>query len=362
MKRILCILSSLSAGGAETFLMKVYRALPPEDYQFDFVVSEDGGCYTQEVLERGGRVYKIPMRTKDPVGALNGIRKIVKENNYQCVLKLGDLSIAGLDLVAARLSGATCTAMRSCNALTGLSAKTKIVHWLLRPLLNMVSTVKLAPSMLAAEFVFGKKAAHKHTHILHNGVDMSVYCFDEEGRNRVRREFSVEDKLVVGHVGRFFEQKNHKFLLEIFRKIKNIRNDAVLILVGLGKLEEEIRRQVEELELEDAVIFAGQRFDIPQVMSAMDVFVFPSFHEGMPNTVIEAQASGLPCVIADTITPEANITGLVNYLPLTVSSEEWAEKALSVISPERKNTEACFIQHGYDIESVANEFVNLFFL
>lgn len=359
MKRILCIISSLDAGGAETFLMKVYRSLSPREYQMDFIVSEDGGCYTQEVLDRGGRIHKIPLRTKDPIGALGGIRKIVRENGYEVVLKLGDTSITALDLIAAKMGGAKCLAMRSCNALTGLSLKQRCVHGLLRPVLNWVADVKLAPSMLAAEFTFGKHCAHSDVHLIHNGVDLSVYHFDEKGRDSIREEFSLRDKLVVGHVGRFHEQKNHRHLLEVFAEIRKRRRDAVLMLVGTGSREALIREWIQELGIEDAVIFTGLRFDIPQLLSAMDVFVFPSFHEGMPNTVIEAQATGLPCVIADTITKEANITGLVQYLPLTQTAEYWAETALSVVAGERQDTSRAFASHGYDIDSVAKELMEL---
>ena len=169
----------------------------------------------------------------------------------------------------------------------------------------------------------------------------------------------MRDHFVVGHIGRFHEQKNHRYLLEIFREICTQKENAVLLLVGTGKLEDQVRQQAKELQLEAQIIFAGQRFDIPQLLSAMDVFVFPSFYEGMPNTVIEAQATGLPCVIADTITPEADITGLVSYLPLSDSPEIWAEKALSVQTGERRDTAVDFLEHGYDIHRVAEELVEL---
>lgn len=359
MKRILCILSSLDAGGAETFAMKVYRSLPTEEYQIDFIVSQYGGCYEQEVLVRGGWIHKIPLRTKAPFQALSGIHRIVKENGYEYVLKLGETSVASLDLVAARLGGAKRLAMRSCNALTGLPVKKKVVNAVLRPVLNMVANVKLAPSMLAAEFTFGKKQAHRNVHLLHNGVDLKVFRFDPEGRNQIRNEFDLSDRFIVGHVGRFHGQKNHRYLLEVFQKIREQRNDAVLLLVGIGDLEQKIQGWARELGLEEAVIFAGQRFDIPQLLSAMDVFVFPSLHEGMPNTVIEAQATGLPCVIADTITPEADLTGLVTYLPLTENKEDWVQTALSVTTQERRDTHDVFVAKGYDINSVAKEFITL---
>lgn len=360
MKRILCILYGLTAGGAETFVMKIWRALPADKYRIDFVVSEPGGCYEQEVLDRGCLIHRIPKRTEKPLEALNGIKKIIRDNNYDCVLKLGDHPIAVVDLIAARLGGAKRLAIRSCNALTGLSYKQMFVGALLRPVLNWVANVKLAPSLLAAEFTFGKREAHKKVHLIHNGVDLNVFHYDLEGRDRVRAEFSLENKLVVGHIGRLHKQKNHRYLLEVFQKICQQRPDAMLLLVGIGELEEQIRQWTHEHDLERSVIFAGQRFDIPQLLSAMDVFVFPSLYEGMPNTVIEAQATGLPCVIADTITREANITGLIQYLSLG-NADAWAQAALKAVGKTRVNTYDSFLANKYDIESVAEEFVKLIF-
>lgn len=357
MKRILCILSSLDAGGAETFLMKVYRMLDPQEYQFDFIVSVGDGCYTQEVLNRGGKIYQIPQRTKDLSGAYRGIKSVVKDNKYDIVLKLGENSLSVFDMIAAKSGGAQVLAVRSCNAPTGLSFKARCAHAIFRPILNHITTVKIAPSQLAADFMFGKFAKVK---LLNNGVDLSFFKFSLQARAEIREEFGLENKFVVGHIGRFHEQKNHQYLLEVFKDILNNRNDAVLLLVGTGALEEQMRARVHELGLQDHVIFAGQRFDIPKILSAMDVFVFPSLHEGMPNTVIEAQATGLPCVIADTITREADITGLVRYLSLTSPVSDWTKAALNAAELPRRDTVEDFRAHGYDIEHVANNLLYLF--
>ena len=357
MKRILCILSSLDAGGAETFLMKIYRSLSNDIYQLDFVVSAENGCYEQEVLDRGGRIYRIPQRTKNLKGAFNGIKTVVKENGYDIVLKLGENSLSAVDMIAAKMGGAKILAVRSCNAPTGLSFKARFIHAFFKPLLNRVTNVKIAPSQLAADFMFGKSA--KVT-LLNNGVDLNIFRFSSQDREDIRKEFDLADKFVVGHVGRFHEQKNHRHLLEVFREILGARSDAVLLMVGTGAREEQIRSWVCELELQNHVIFAGQRFDIPKLLSAMDVFVFPSLYEGMPNTVIEAQATGLPCVIADTITREANITGLVQYLPLTLPVSDWAKTAIDAALAPRKDTTEDFRAHGYDIQYVARDLLSLF--
>ena len=358
MKRLLCIIDSLNVGGAETFLMKVMRCLPPEEYQFDFLVSKAGGVYEREVLERGGSIYTVPPRRRNLLSAFQGIRTVVKQHDYSYVLRLGDAPIVGIDLLAAKWGGANHLAFRSCNALTGLSFQARAVNSVMRPILNGIANTKLAPSKLAAEFTFGKRFA-KDAHILHNGVDLQKYSYDPAGRNAIREEFHLQDKLVVGHIGRFNKQKNHRYLLEVFREISVQRDDAVLLLVGTGEDRDLICGWIRELGLENKVIMAGQRFDIPQLLSAMDVFVFPSLHEGMPNTVIEAQATGLPCVIADTITREANITGLVQYLPLSESVSEWARVALEASALLRKDTAEDFRSQGYDIESVAKEFITL---
>ena len=357
MKRILCILSSLDAGGAETFLMKVSRSLPPERYQLDFVVSVENGCYTQEILDRGGRIYKIPQRTKNPIGAFRGIKSVVKNNKYDSVLKLGEHSLAVVDLIAAKMGGARHLAVRSCNAPTGLPWKSRVIHGLFRPILNRVATIKLAPSDLAAQFMFGKAS---DVVLLNNGVDLSHFCYSLEKRIDIRNEFGIEDKFVVGHVGRFHPQKNHRYLLEIFKEICNQREDAVLLLIGTGSLEEQIRKWIEEMGLQDNVILAGQRFDIPALLSAMDVFLFPSLYEGMPNTVIEAQATGLPCVISDTITRGADLTGLVHYLSLKDGTKCWAAKVLSMLSEQRANTSEVITARGYNIKDVAERFIKLF--
>lgn len=339
--------------------MKISRALPIDEYRMDFIISEEGGCYTEEVLSRGGSIYKIPMRTKNLMGAMNGIRRIVRENGYDCVLKLGETSIAAADLIAARLGGAKHIAMRSCNAGVITSKSMQLLHPLLRPVLNHFARVKLAPSMLAAEFTFGRRTAHREVQILHNGVDLEQFRFDPQWRDEIRREFGLGDRFVVGHVGRFHEQKNHPYLLEVFAAIRKRNPGAVLMLVGTGELQQQMQDKVRAMGLEDSVIFTGLRFDIPKLLCAMDVFVFPSFFEGMPNTIIEAQATGLPCVLADTITPDADITGLLTYLPLSIPADAWADAALAAVKPERADTRSAFREHGYDIRDVAKRFFEL---
>ena len=198
--------------------------------------------------------------------------------------------------------------------------------------------------------------------ILHNAVDLDVFFSKSEERKKVRKEFGISNStIVIGHIGRFMTQKNHTFLLDIFAEFHKKHSNSVLLLVGTGELEQQIKEKIKALNLENHVKFAGVRSDIPDVLSAMDAFVLPSFYEGMPNVIIEAQATGLPCIISDTITREADITGLVKYMSLQTSAQEWADNVAKSINTERADTKEDFIKNGYDIKSVANDFVKLVF-
>ena len=359
---MLCIVSSLDAGGAETFMMKLYRSLP-DAYRLDFVVSAACGDHEAEVFALGGRIHRIPLRTKRPIRAFFSIRRIVRRNGYRSVLKLSDTPRALFDLLAARSGGAGKLCVRACNSASPENLLRHLAHSLLRPALNRIADVKLAPSIPAAEYMFGSaELARGKVHLLHNAVDTEFYRFSQSGRSRIRDEFGIGPaQLVIGHVGRFNHQKNHGFLLDVFAAVRQSRRDALLLLVGKGEREQEILERCRELGLEEAVIFAGVRSDVPELLSAMDVFAFPSFYEGMPNAVIEAQACGLPCIVADTITREADVTGLVSYLPLGAAAA-WAGKIAGLEVKERRNSQgAKLAARGYAIGAVAREFMELCF-
>lgn len=362
MKRLLCIVSSLNTGGAETFLMKVFRTLDKEKYKMDFVVCKDGR-YDAEVLSLGGRVYTIPLRTKHPFKSYRALKKIAREGGYEYVLKLSDTPIGLTDVMAVKAGGATHVAVRSCNASTGASRLREMLNSALRPRFNKLTDVKIAPSALAARYTFGDKAVDRgEVNLLNNGVDLSVFRFDAGERERIRRELGIDEGVsVVGHVGRFNKQKNHEFLLEVFAEYKKLEPSAILLLVGDGELRLSIEQRARDLGISDSIRLLGVRSDVPALLSAFDVMLFPSFFEGMPNTVIEGQATGLPCVLSDSITPDADITGLLTYLPLSLSAEEWAQALMEASKLQRRDTSPDFISHGYDIQSVCANFLRLCF-
>lgn len=363
MKRLLCILSGMNAGGAETFLMKIYRNIDRTKYQMDFCINVREKCfYEDEINSLGGIIHRIPSKSENLKEFKRQLTYVIKNNKYDYVLRITSSAMGFMDLKIAKKAGARVCCARSSNSSDGGSLKSLVVHRLGQLFYHKYIDVAIAPSDLAAQYTFGKKAFEcGNVKILHNAIDLNVYRYDFEKRNKIRQEFKIDENVtVIGHVGRFDNQKNHKFLAEIFNELLKKRNNAVLMLVGKGTLESEIKQQVANYGISDKVIFTGVRSDVPDILSSMDVFVMPSFYEGMPNTVIEAQATGLPCVIADTITRGADITGLVKYHSLD-NPQQWVHEILNVSESERIETAEMFISKKYDIQSVTEEFIESVF-
>lgn len=359
MERILCIVGGMNAGGAETFLMKLFRAIDKNKIMLDFCVFSDKKCfYDDEIISLGGRIFHVIPKTKNPLKCFLSIRKIVMENNYKIVFRTSQNSMSSLDLLAARFGGAKKLVFRSSNSRACGTFLEEVMHYIFKPLINSIVNIKIAPSEKASKFMFG---LNSDVIILKNGLDLNTYHFSHFGRDRVRKEFNIEDKFVVGHIGRFSYQKNHGFLIDIFAEIKKKKNDAVLLLIGEGELKMQIQNKIEQLGLDDSVIFAGIRKDIPDLLSSMDVFVFPSFYEGMPNVAIEAQASGLQCFVSDTITKQIAITDLVNMESIKLDAIDWADKIYNIYSniSIRVKYSAILKRKCYDINDIVKEFTKI---
>lgn len=360
-KRLLCIVSNMDAGGAETFLMKMYRQLDRTCYQMDFVVSGDGRGYYEDEIERlGGRVFRITRKTKDFSAYRRELFDAVREDGCPVVLRIGSNAFSAIDLWIAKRAGARRLALRSSNASDGQAGLGMLLQRALRRPLTSVANVKIAPSDLAAEYTFGPMAMRKgEVHYLRNALDLDAYAFSAEKRTAIRAELSIDaDALVVGHVGRFAPQKNHGFLIEVFTELLKSRPDARLVLVGKGELEDEVCTKAEAFGVLGSIVFTGVRSDVPALLSAFDALALPSLYEGMPNVVIEAQAAGLSCVVSDTVTRQADVTGLVEYLPID-NTTAWAKVLESAATVERLDTRTAMTAAGYDISSEAKKFVEL---
>ena len=344
--------------------MKVYRNLDRNCYQMDFCINNSGECfYEREILSYGGKIYRIPTKSENFHEYKKRLSAIVSENHYRYVLRTASNAAGVLDLKIAKKAGAQICAARSSNSSNGTGLYQKISHEMGRLLYSKYMDVKIAPSDFAADYAFGKCSVERgEVCFLRNALDLSVYHYNEIKRKEIRLKYGcADDDLIIGNIGRFSYQKNHSFLVKVFFEVLKTRDHAKLMLVGDGELEEKTKTELTDLGIINHVIFTGIQKDIPSILSAMDVLVMPSLYEGMPNAVIEAQAVGVPCLIADTITKEANITGLVHYLSLSEAPDVWAKKIIEFegVMIDRELLRFRMKKAGYDISDCTKHFVDI---
>ena len=358
MRRILHFMADIHvSSGMAAVVMNYYRHIDRSRVQFDFLCFEDGPLtYAQEIESLGGRVFLIPRPGPSSMGA---IREFFREHQGEfSVLHCHPIWSAAVLEPVARRFGIRAVFLHSHSDKPGESAASILRNRLMLRMSAGKVDACLACSHAAEAALMGIPSS---VHILPNAIDAHAFSFDAEARRACRNELGIgEDTPVVGNVGRMVEVKNHRFLLEAFAVVHRMHPEAILMLVGDGELRPEVTRQAERLHLSDCVRFCGVRSDVPAVLSAMDVFAFPSFYEGMPNTIIEAQATGLSCVLADTITKEADITGLLTYLPLG-DAARWANELAGKCACVRRDTSEELKAAGYDIDEVCKEFVQMIF-
>lgn len=352
MIRVLHIVGSMHPGGMENFIMNLYRNIDRDKIQFDFVVHMKlENDYTRQIREMGGRIYELPRLTSKPFANLRKLYKLVKEKQYKVVVRHTPNALIAPQIYAARWAGATVI----CHSHNTTDPQ-KLMHKIGRVMLKLGKVEYFACSQEAGKWMFGK---NKKFRVVHNAIDIEAYSYHVSGRERIRKEFSLDDCHVYGHVANFIESKNHSFLLKVYKDISKLDEAARFLCIGGGKLREQIEKEAEALGIHDKVIFTGVRYDVADFMSCMDVLVFPSLFEGLPLTLIEAQAAGLPCLVSDTITRDVKVTdGLVYFYSLNSSSSEWAKKAydLALQADSDHSGRTCqrenIAKAGYDIEKL----------
>lgn len=363
--RILQIGLSHNPGGVESFVMNYYRELVKYGVQFDFISMYDSLAYEDEIKSLGGTVFYISNVKRHPIRFRRELLKILKKGKYAAI-HVNMLSAANIvPLEIGKKAGVPKVIAHSHNSSTpGLLRN--ILHRLNKPRILHYATDFFACSKVAGKWLFDEKTMRSDRfHIIHNALHVEKFFYHETIRQKIREELGVENRFVVGHVGRFEEQKNHEFLIDIFNEIAKEREDAVLLLIGDGELKEQITAKVQEYAIENQVQFLGVRKDIPQLWNAMDVFVFPSLFEGLPLVALEAQASGVCSVMADTISKEVKITDAVTFLPLAHNAKEWKEYILELGSVGRTEVQNAIIKEqfqcaGYDIMTAGKQLLEYY--
>ncbi|MDC3416603.1 glycosyltransferase family 1 protein [Aquibacillus salsiterrae] len=360
--RVLQVFAQMNRGGAETMIMNLYRNIDRSRIQFDFIVHTEDECdYDEEIKTLGGTIHRVPRYTgKNHFQYKKAWFDFFRFYPEYKIIHGHVRSTASIYLKVAKNYGLTTIAhSHSTSSGKGVTAITKNI---LQYPIRYTADYLFACSKSAGEWLYGKGASSKNNfYVLSNAIDAVKYIYDENIRLEKRKEFQIENKLVIGHVGRFSPPKNHTFLIDIFKTVHDKNENAVLLLVGDGEQRSLIETKVNELGLYDNVIFTGIREDIPELLQAIDIFLFPSIYEGLPVTLVEAQASGLPCVISDRITEEVAVTNSIRFISLEEKVEYWAETVLEISSSyKRDNNYLNIVESGYDIKSVTKWYAEFY--
>ncbi|MEN6418882.1 MAG: glycosyltransferase family 1 protein [Clostridiaceae bacterium] len=344
----------MDCGGVEAVVMNYYRALDKSNLQFDFFVDKTSSFPQRAEIERlGGRVFLVPPYSH-VLSYLGALIHLFRKNQYR-VVHAHTNTMNAFPLFAAWFAGVP---VRVCHnhstANWGEGLKT-LAKYLLRPFARLFATDYFACGEKAGRWMYGsRRFDSSKVRVMPNAIDTKRFAFDPAARPARRRELGIgEDTLVLGHVGRFTFQKNHSFLLEMFSALHEQRPDSVLLLIGEGELEPAIRQKARELFPDGAVRFLGVRQDVNELYSAMDVFCLPSFYEGFPVVLLEAQANGLPCVISDHVSAEAAIHPNVVRVPLAQCAAFWADACRGAAC--RVADISCAIKQAHDIFCLAGD-------
>ncbi|MCX2719862.1 glycosyltransferase family 1 protein [Lentiprolixibacter aurantiacus] len=365
--RVLQVLTIMNRGGAESMIMNYYRNIDRTKVQFDFLLHrKDKGAFDDEIKALGGRIYRL-----DPINPVRffkykkELRHFFKKHQSYSIVHSHLNALSSFVLEEARRHGVNIRIAHSHTAVDPKSLNKllkrhtdrkaiikKYLQHMIRQRVARSATHFLTCSSKAGNWLF-PGVPKERIQILNNAIDSSNFQYNQETRSKIRKVLGLEGKKIIGHVGIFKEEKNHIFLIDIFKNICQKNNDYHLLLVGDGPLKEKVKTKVEAEKLTKSVSFLGLRADIADLLQGMDLFVFPSIYEGLPVSLIEAQGAGLTIFCSDRVTQEVDITGLIEFIPLKKDPAFWADKILSAPKYSRKNTLIELQKGKYDIKENA---------
>ena len=347
--RVLQVFAALDSGGVSNHVMNLYREIDTNRIQFDFALT--GGertLFDDEVLSRGGRVFYC-----EKANNIKNLRRIMREDGPFHAVHSHLFFYSGIVLAEARRASIPIRIAHAHNAYTGESRSLPrfAYEYAMQMLIHSNATNMLGCSDKACRYVFGDKMLQDpRTMIMPDGIDCDRFRFNQRVRDDTRKKYGLDDKFVVGHVGHFNSAKNHEKILSVFQVICRHSDEAMLLLVGDGELEQIVRARVAELNLTDRVVFAGSHRNVECFYQAMDVFLFPSQYEGFGMAMIEAQVSGLACIASDVVPRETDANGRSIYLPLASDDTVWANAVLN--APKRTEVENSYekVKRRFDIK------------
>lgn len=351
--RILHVLGTTQLGGAESRIMDLYRCMDRDRVQFDFLIhTEKEGFFDEEIRTLGGRIFRVPrFRLYNYFSYRREMRDFFKEHREFSAVQGHITSTASIYLPIAKKAGIPLTVAHARSAGVDKGMKGFLTR-ILRRNLSKRTDVMFTCSGLAAVSVFGKKAAETGKVIfIPNAIDCQAFEYNKAVREKIREELGIAENYVIGHVGRFHYAKNHEYLLRVFAALcKREEEKYLLLLLGEGGGMESARQLAGELGISERVLFLGNRRNVCDYYQAMDYFVYPSRFEGLPGTVVEAQASGLRCLISDSICSEVMATELVHAMSIEDAPERWAEYLIETKDYQRRGYAGEMRKAGFDVQ------------
>ena len=357
MKRVLVVITTafVPTGGLTSVMMNYYRVIDKHQFHVDFLsTNTPPESLLSELRQQESRYYQLPPRVKRMPAYFLQLTQRCKE--YDVVHIHGNSRTTMLELLAAKRAGVRNIVIHNHTSRTSHP----YINKLLAPFFKGYHAA-IACSKEAGEWLFGNEFT-----ILRNAIDLRKYVYHSDERTASRKAFSIQDdEFVYGHVGKIYEPKNHHFLLDIFAVLHQRQPQSKLLLVGDGVLRAQVEAHAKELNIYDAVIFAGMRTDVPQMLQAMDAFIFPSLWEGLPLSVLEAQATGLRCFLSDHISRQVAVTPSVQFLSLNDTAQHWATFIQDHLPPVDRSTlcttnQQQMTQAGFNIQTEAKQLEKIY--
>lgn len=357
-----------SNGGQEAFIMNVLQNIDMSDLCIDFYTPYycDNDYYKSIIEEKGGKVYEVGLNFapgSSRLDIIKPLKQLLKKEKYDVIhIHSGSISCLAYSALAASMCGVKKIIVHSHSPALKKTLKYRLVKFVTSPIMAVCPTHYFACSKEAGEWKFSKRICKKKLEIVKNGIDVNKFVFNAEIRNNIRKSLEVEDNcFLIGHVGRFSKEKNHEFLIDIMSEVIKKNSNSKLLLIGTGDEVENIKSKVNDLGLNDYVIFFGTTPNVNDYLQAMDCFVLPSLYEGLPVSTVESQAAGLKTICSNVMTSQVKITNLFEFMPLLDSAEKWADKILSYNDGyERLDVSEKICDAGFDICDTANVLKNVY--
>nr|WP_308668690.1 glycosyltransferase family 1 protein [uncultured Agathobacter sp.] len=356
MKKVLQVIGKLKIGGAENVAMNLYRYIDRTKFEFHYLVYGDlVGEYEEEVIKMGGKVIHINYEPKNQKKFKSDFENVIKKNGPYDVIHAHMMFHNGIVLKMAKKNKIPIRISHSHSTNDGVEKK-NLKDYFIRGIYDYMSLLRiklngnvfLACGLDAGHFLYGKEFFDKNGIVIRNGIDVNRFKFNVKKRNIIREKMNFNNKHIYCCIGHFDTVKNHQFLINVFSKIVEIDKSAFLVLLGDGVLRKDIEELCVEKKVNDNVLFLGNVNNIDEWLQAVDFLLMPSLYEGIPVTLIEAQAAGVKCFVSDRISKEVDYSNTINFIPLE-NQEQWIRIADENINYIRPNNMKLVAESGYDV-------------